>query len=422
MPDTPSPTPKRSGLPKWLKITIIVALVCANIAVLGFIWVVKTGNDLLSGASTLDESVSDVLDPTTGEALTFLIVGSDSRAGLDDLDGFGDFSGARSDVVMMVRVDRVTNTARMLSLPRDLWVSIPGNGENRINAAYAFGGASLLIETIKENLDVEINHYVEIDFVGFQALVDELGGIEIEFDYPARDSKSGLDVDAGLQTLDGEQALAYARSRHYQELQGGSWVSVKASDIGRTERQQEVIKAILSELKSPASIAEAGDIASAMSQHMSIDSKLADSSVSSMVWDFKGILTGSTEGSTLPTSGASIGGRSVQVAKEPEASEMLAEFRSGAATTETPLRLAVLNGNGAAGAAGDMSDRLESLGFTVASVGNSGSNEYEQTTVVVPEGSDQGDVVVAALGFGVVEFGSVDNNVDAVVIVGSDAS
>lgn len=420
MPDTPSSS-KRSRLPKWLKATIITVLVLANIAVLGFIWVVQTGNDFLSGASTLDESVAEVLDPSTGDALTFLVVGSDSREGLDDLDGFGDFSGARSDVVMMVRVDPATNTARMLSLPRDLWVSIPGHGENRINAAYSFGGAALMIETIKSNLDVEINHYVEIDFVGFQALVDEVGGIQIEFANPARDTKSGLDVGAGTQTLDGEQALAYARSRRYQELQNGSWVSVEANDIGRTARQQQVIRALISELKSPSSITEAGDIASAMSQHMSIDSNLAEASVASMIWNFKGILTGSIEGSTLPTRGTTIGGASVQIAQEPEASEMLAEFRSGSVQTETTLRVAVLNGNGTAGAAGDMSQRLESLGITVASVGNSGRNDYEQTTVVVPEGSEDGAAIVSALGFGVVEHGSVDNEVDAVVIVGSDA-
>lgn len=421
MPDTPPP-PTRSGLPRWLKITIITVLVLANLGVLAFIWVVQTGNNLLAGANTLDDSVTEVLDPTSGGTRTFLIVGSDSREGLDDLDGFGDFSGARGDVVMLVRVDSDTGVARLLSIPRDLWVDIPGHGENRINAAYAFGGAPLMIETIKDNLGVPVNHYVEIDFVGFQALVDEVGGIEIDFPNAARDAKSGLDVGPGLQTLDGDQALAYARSRHYQELQDGSWVSVNASDIGRTERQQAVIKGIVARLKSPSSLAEAGSIAGAMSQHMAIDSNLAEVSVASMVWDFKGILTGSIEGSTLPTRGTTIGGRSVQIAEEPEAGEMLASFRSGTDVIATPLRLEVLNGNGSVGAASDMSDRLETLGFTVASVGNAGANSYDVTTVVVPEGSDDGEKVIAALGFGVVEVGSVDSDVDAVVIVGADAS
>ena len=226
----------------------------------------------------------------------FLVVGSDSRAGLDDLTNFGAVGGARGDVVMIVRLDPKTSEAEMLSIPRDLYVDIPGNGMNKINAAYAFGGPPLLVETVRENLGIEINHYVEIDFVGFQALVDELGGIEIAFPYQARDLKSGLDVGSGSQTLNGDQALAYARSRSYQELQNGSWVSVDANDIGRTARQQEVIRAIVAELKSPSSIAEAGSLATAMGQHMTIDSRLASTSVASLVWDFKGILTGDVKG------------------------------------------------------------------------------------------------------------------------------
>jgi LCP family protein required for cell wall assembly len=419
MTDAPSPS-RRSGLPRWLKVTIISMLVLANLAALAFIWVVQTGNSLFEDART-DEEVAGVLDPVSGGSRTFLVVGSDSRAGLEDLEDFGDFSGARGDVVMLVKVDS-GGGATMLSLPRDLWVTIPGKGENRINAAYALGGPTLMVETIKSNFDIAVNHYVEIDFVGFQALVDELGGITIDFPYPARDTKSGLDVDAGSQTLDGEEALAYARSRRYQELQNGQWVSVEASDIGRTGRQQEVMRAMLAELKSPSSITEAGSLASSVSRHMTIDANLAEASVASMVWDFRGIITGSIEGMTLPTTGTTIRGSSVQLAKEPEASEMLAQFRAGTISVDRPLTLEVLNGSSRNGAAGAMSDRLEDLGFEVGSIGNAGSNGYERTTVVVPEGSEDGDAIVSALGFGVVEFGAVDNGFDAVVIVGSDAS
>lgn len=418
---TSPPSPPRSGLPRWFKITTITVLVLANIAVLGFIWAVNTGNNLLSGANT-DDEVVDALDPSLGEDRTFLVVGSDSREGLDDLTNFGRAGGERSDVVMLVRVDPDTGSARMLSIPRDLRVEIPGHGTNKINAAFAFGGPTLLVETLKRSLDVEVNHYVEIDFVGFQALIDEVGGIEMSFPYPARDAKSGLNVDAGTHTLDGAEALAYARSRSYQELRNGSWVSVEANDIGRTQRQQEVIRAMVSSLKRPGSIAEAGDIASSMSRHMTIDSALAGESVASMLWNFKGIVAGSIEGMTLPTYTENIGGASYQIAQQPEADEMLAEFRGGNAVADRPLRLEVLNGNGSAGAAGEMADELESLGFQVASVGNAGSSSYEQTTVIVPEGSDDGEAIVSALGFGVVTSGSVDNGYDAVVIVGSDAS
>ncbi|MFP4553402.1 MAG: LCP family protein [Actinomycetota bacterium] len=418
---TSPPSPTRSGLPRWFKITTITVLVLANIAVLGFIWAVNTGNNLLSGAGT-DDEVVDALDPGSGEVRTFLVVGSDSREGLDDLTNFGRAGGERSDVVMLVRVDPDTGSARMLSIPRDLRVEIPGHGTNKINAAYAFGGPSLLVETLKRNLDVEVNHYVQIDFVGFQALIDEVGGIEMSFPYPARDAKSGLNVDAGAQTLDGAEALAYARSRSYQELRNGSWVSVEANDIGRTKRQQEVIRAMVSSLKRPGSIAEAGSIASSMSRHMTIDGALAGESVASMVWNFKGILAGSIEGMTLPTYTENIDGASYQIAQQPDADEMLAGFRGGDVVADEPLRIEVLNGNGSAGAAGEMAEELESLGFAVESVGNADSSSYEQTSVIVPEGSEDGEAIVSALGFGVVTSGSVDNGYDAVVIVGSDAS
>lgn len=421
MAKSSTPSTARSGLPTWLKVTTIAILVAANLGVLAYIWLISTGNSVLEGADT-DDEVSEVLDQSTGDSLNFLIVGSDSREGLESLENFGAAGGARGDVIILVRLDQSTSRAQMLSIPRDLLVQIPGHGQRKINASYALGGPALLVDTIKANLDVEVNHYVEIDFVGFQALVDELGGIEIAFPYAARDSKSGLDVQAGSQTLDGAQALAYARSRRYQENQNGSWVSVEANDIGRTGRQQEVIRAILAELKSPATIADAGDIASTMAQHMTIDSRLAELSVGSMLWDYKGILTGDVEGATLPSRTSTVGGASVQLMVEPDATNMLANFRAGNPFAAQPLRLTVLNGNGSAGAAGEMARELEALGFKVESIGNAGSDGYQETTIVVPEGSVDGAEIRSALGFGLVTFGSVDNGYDAIVIVGSDAS
>jgi LCP family protein required for cell wall assembly len=415
------PSPKRRGPSKWFKATIITVLVLANLVVLGALWVVRTGQSLLAGAET-DAGVVDVLDTASGEDLTFLIVGSDTREGLTNLNNFGSFTGARGDVIMLVRVDGDTSDAKMLSIPRDLYVEIPGHGENRINAAYAIGGSSLLVETIKQNLDVEINHYVEVDFVGFRSIVDELGGIEIAFPYPARDSKSGLDVEAGTQVLDGEMALAYARSRQYQERRDGDWVAVDANDIGRTGRQQEVMRAIVKELKSPASIAEAGEIAGVMASHMTIDSRLARASVAALAWDYRGLITGDIEGATLPTTGRSIDGASVLLVQQPEAGAMLANFRAGRTLSGQPLRLQVLNGNGVGGAATDMSRKLEGEGFQIADIGDAATSDYEMTTVIVPEGSSNGETIVDSLGFGVVVIGSVGAGYDAVVIVGADAA
>jgi LCP family protein required for cell wall assembly len=423
MPSSPSPAPApRRGLPKWLKVSIIVLLVVANLAAIGLIWAINTGRDILALATT-DEDVVDELTAASGDALTFLIVGSDSRKGLDDLTNFGSAGGQRGDVIMLVRLDRSTGKAKILSIPRDLWVDIPGNGKGKINAAYAYGGPSLMVQTIRENLGININHYVEVGFVGFIAMVDELGGIEMTFPYPARDVSSGLDVPAGTQVLDGRMALAFARSRKYQEYQNGKWVSVDANDIGRTQRQQQVVRTILTELKSPSSVAEAGQIAGAMAEHMTIDASLADASVASMAWDFKSLLGGNLDGVTLPVDGASIGGASVVVRREPDATEAIQAFLAGSQdAATTPLRLQVLNGNGISGAASHMADRLTAAGFEVASVGDADNKSYQTTTVVVRSGSEAGQTVIQELGFGVVEFGNVDNAYDAVVIVGSDSA
>ncbi len=416
-----SPTPQRRRPSRWLKVTVITALVLANLVAFGIYWAVRTGQDFLSSADT-DSEVTDVLDRATGKDLTFLVVGSDSRAGLDDLTNFGAFGGARGDVVMLVRLDGDTANAQILSIPRDLWVDIPGHNQNRINAAFAFGGSRLMVETIKQNLNVEINHYVEVDFVGFQGMIDELGGIQLDFPYRARDDKSGLSVGAGTQTLDGKMALAYARSRAYQEERNGRWVSVEANDFGRTSRQQEVVRAILKKLKSPSSITEAGDIARGMARHVTIDANLAQASVASLAWDFRGVLTGDIEGATLPATGRTINGASVVVIKEPEAGTMLANFRAGRAMAEQPIRLQVLNGNGVSGSAAAMSGTLEASGFRIVAIGDAPRDDYERTTIIVPPGDGNGQRILDALGFGVVQVGSVDNVYDAVVIVGADAA
>ncbi len=422
-PTSPPPTSglPRRRLPKWLKVTIIAFLVVANLAALGLYWAISTGRNVLAGAAT-DTGVVDVLTAPSGDALYFLVVGSDSRAGLADLTNFGPAGGERGDVIMLVRLDSSTGTARILSIPRDLWVDIPGHAKGKINAAYAYGGPALMVETIRQNLGIPVNHYVEVGFTGFIAMVDQIGGIELDFPYPARDASSGLNVAAGNQVLDGKTALAYARSRKYQELQNGSWVSVEANDIGRTKRQQEVVGAILRSLKRPSSIAEAGQIASAVSRHLTIDANLASSSVAGLAWNFRRLLSGQFDATTLPVDLATIGGASVVLAREPDASAAVADFLTGGGTARPLIGVQVLNGNGIGGSAGRVAQQLEEAGFAVLSIGDAKNKDYATTTIMVPEGSTAGQIIRDDLGFGTVITGEIDAAFDAVVIVGADVS
>jgi LCP family protein required for cell wall assembly len=212
---------------------------------------------LVAAESAIDrlprvEGVSDVLSPQTGTVENFLLVGSDSRAGSDpnspDFGGIGteaDVQGSRSDTMMVLRRDRETGQASLLSIPRDLWVDIPGRGSQRINAAYNDGPA-VLVQTVQQNLGLPIHHYVEVDFFGFKDLVDAIGGVELCFMWPTRDVKTGLFVEqGGCYLFDGVQALAYARSRSYEQLIEGEWRVDGTADIGRTERQRDFVNRAL---------------------------------------------------------------------------------------------------------------------------------------------------------------------------------
>jgi LCP family protein required for cell wall assembly len=197
------------------------------------------------------------LSPTqssSGEPINFLLVGVDDRSTIPDDwdDTFGDFSGRRTDVIMVAHLVPGEGI-QMLSIPRDLKSDIPGFGTNRINASYVFGGPDLLVDTVQSETGISVNHYVEIDFAGVGEVVDSLGGVTLDFDYPGRDLKSGFETDAGTRTLNGEEAVAYARSRKYQILKDGEWQSTGGGDISRTGRQQEVLIALFDQATSPRS-------------------------------------------------------------------------------------------------------------------------------------------------------------------------
>jgi LCP family protein required for cell wall assembly len=161
-----------------------------------------------------------------GSPENFLIVGTDDATGLapDDPVLIGRPPGLRSDVIMVVRVDPATEHASILSLPRDLYVPIAGTkGSDRINSAIA-GGPQRLVETITKDLGIPVNHYVELNFLGFRDIVAAIGGVPVYFAEPVRDRKTGLAVDEpGCVTLDPVQALAYARSRAYEFFEDGRW-------------------------------------------------------------------------------------------------------------------------------------------------------------------------------------------------------
>lgn len=189
-----------------------------------------------------DQQLSD----TAGT--NWLLVGSDSRQGLSDeeaaaLGTGGDMGSARTDTIMLLHIPPGGGDARLVSLPRDSLVEIPGYGENKINAAFTFGGPQLLTATVEQNTGMRIDHYAEIGMGGLANLTDAVGGVEICVAEPIYDPLANLDVQAGCQTMDGPTALGYVRTR-----------ATAQGDLDRVMRQREFFASLLSEITSPATL------------------------------------------------------------------------------------------------------------------------------------------------------------------------
>ncbi len=201
--------------------------------------------------SEIEDFNVDQLTPVDGPAVNYLLIGSDSREGVDpnapDAAAIGEVDGRRSDSIIVLRQERDGNGAAMLSLNRDLWVTHADTGQQqRINAAYN-RGADVLAATITSEFGIPINHVVDIGFAGFQSLVNAIDGVTICFEFETRDLGSGLVQPPGCNRLDGSQALAYARSRKFEEFRDGEWRQDPTADIGRVLRQQNFLRVAVDE-------------------------------------------------------------------------------------------------------------------------------------------------------------------------------
>ena len=217
--------------------------------------------------------------PEHGEPVNFLVVGNDSREKIahDAGERFGAVTtteDGRADTVMLVRLRKGERTARILSLPRDLQLSVGEYGPQKLSSTLGLGGSRLLVRTVRELTGLPIHHYVELDFLGFARVVDSLGGIWMDFAAPARDEASGLEVGAGRQLLDGDTALALVRSRNYEEWHGGSWLAVGEGDRGRIERQHRFLRSIAGTQVDGSPLAKVRALAR-LGSHVTVDTRLS---------------------------------------------------------------------------------------------------------------------------------------------------
>jgi LCP family protein required for cell wall assembly len=312
----------------------------------------------------------------TGEPQNFLLVGSDSREALDDeaADSGAFFDGTepggqRSDTVLVARVEPDAERVKLLSIPRDLWLPIAGTGsEDRINTAYS-NGRQTLIDTIQESLGIPINHYIEVDFSGFQRLVEAIGGVPMWFDTAMRDQHTGLVINGeGCVTLDGQQALALARSRSLEYVEDGGWNTDPTGDLGRITRQQQLIveavqRAVSLDLTSASRFNEMIDIGV---DSVGLDDALSFDDLAGLALRFRSIGPDTVINRTLPVEDyTTAGGAAVLRIVEPDADNVLAQFRGHAAADYTPglVQVKVVNASGAEGQAEAVGNALSTIGF-----------------------------------------------------------
>ena len=379
------------------------------------------------------------------DRVTVLLTGIDYRAGVKCED---QGTASRTDSIMLATVDPVAMNGAILSVPRDLWVNIPGYGNDSINTAnfygdaysYPGGGPALAVKTVESNFGIKVDYYVRMDFTAFEKVIDAIGGIDIvnkedidDEEYP--DSACGFDpfrLSAGPHHLNGHDALRYARTRH------------NSTDIARGERQQEVVLAVLKKVKDPSVLP--GLLAQAPSLYQSLNQNIRTNLTLDQIIQLgllvKDIPVASVRHEVLDY-------QYLQDYTTPDGRQVLLPWwdkirtlRDSIFTASTlkprttpgvadpallaseAARVEVLNGAGVQGLAQDTADWLKTKGLTVVSVGTADRTDYAATVVVDYSGKTYTARWLAGL-FGVAEANilsstAADSTIDIKVILGQD--
>jgi len=280
---------------------------------------------------------------------------------------------SRTDTIILVSIDVDTRQAGILFIPRDTRLNIPGRGINRINAAYAFGGLDLTIETLENFLDIKINYYADLDFNGFIKIINAMGGVEInvenDLNYVDRAGDLYIDISAGEQRLDGADALNYVR---YRESSRG--------DIGRVERQKKFVNAIINQALNPSTIARLPSIYQEINN--SVDTNIPLIDISSFLFLAKDVDLNNLETAMVPGNPEYINGASYWVPDQEKTEALvhkLIHSKEYIANNQTDL--VISNGNGKAGVAGNVANDLKRFGFNINRVTNADNFNYEKTKI-----------------------------------------
>nr|WP_239522021.1 LCP family protein [Geodermatophilus sabuli] len=354
-------------------------------------------------------------------AMNLLLVGSDSRGRLTEEQlaqlSAGEDSGVNTDTMILVHVPADGSKASFVSFPRDSYVEIPGHGMDKLNAAYALGyyglpegtddaqrqaaGAQLLIQTISGLTGLQIDHYAEVDLLGFFQLSSVVGGVDVNLCAPVRDSYSGVNLPAGPQTITGEQALAFVRQRH----------GLPRGDFDRIIRQQTFIAGMIRKMLSDNVLLDLGkqrQLVEAAAGSLTVDQSL---DLFGLAGQMQAVTPGSIEFQTIPYVGDDEDeqGRYILRLQDEDAlhaffADLSAEPQAPAPAVDTPpatvdpaeVSVEVYNGSGTSGLAAETKGELEAAGFVVTSTGNADSTGYTATEIRYAAGDEPLAATLAA--------------------------
>lgn len=398
----------------------------------------------------LDDDLKNVLveSDVTSEPFYMLLLGTDKS---DERDASGDFGEVyRSDSIMLARIDPVDKKATLISLHRDTLLDMGEYGNQKLNAAYSLGGASYMVETVSKLAGVPISHYAEVNFDGFKDIVDALGGVEVNVPMEIDDADAGGHLDAGPQTLNGDQALILCRSRHaYDDFGDG--------DSYRAANQRLVLSAIAKKVLS-SDIVTMTNTVQALSNYVTTDLSITE--IVAIAQALNGMDVSKDLYSAMePTTSLYIDGDGwYEINSLDEWKAMMARVDQGLPPTEkveideasgTVLAttgdgsvdpsadsgnvqaegvqeggtVIVRNGSGIDGVASEAAEKLSSEGYTVET-GNADDFSYEETLIVFNENSQgaQAKEIASLLGIGRTQLnhGTYDFDGDFLVVVGSD--
>ena len=401
-------------------------------------------------------TVHNLIKPTPGGVENILMIGNNSRCVLNGKQStaFGSCSqvgGARSDVTMLLHLDPAKHSASILSIPRDLFLPIPGTtNENRVDdslnptSTSQTSNPSQLVKTIESDLGIPISHFVMLNFDTFQSVVNVLGGVNVYFPNPVKDAYSGLNITApGCHHLNGNQALALVRARHMYYLQNGSWQYDGTGDIGRITRDHQFLRILASAVASQglSNLPRDNALIGSVLPDLTVDQGFGLTQMASLALTYHGINPNNVPTNTLPVlnhyyqgypgyiyKGGNYG--DILMPYEPTDQQAIDAFLGqsdppGGNVTPQSVKVAVLNGTGTSGQATQTSSQLQSIGYNIVGTGSSSpvTNFSETVVYYMPGEISAAQSVMSHLsGVVVMSQGPTADGSDVTVVTGSDFS